>query len=692
MLLLLLILNIYHLTAVTDFSIWIKEASLRCFLFYSKRKFMLNILKKYNLYIFLILILGVTCFIYSPGLLGNYVFDDAGNILENKKLAITSLNWNSLSAAFWSGGAGPLGRPISMLSFALNYYFTGFDPYYFKLTNLIVHLINGILIYFLSLLIFKRLNIENKLKMGLIPYLALIVSAIWLIHPLNLTSVLYIVQRMTGLSALFGFLMLVLYCYWRSHEKNILNTILTFLVMLACFLASIFSKESGLLFLGLLYWIELFIFQAKDLQQNDITIGKSKLVTWLWYVVVIALLGIVYIAFPYLSSPIAGNRDFNTIERLLTESRVIFYYLKMIFFPLLSDLSLYHDDFTISKSLFQPITTIYSIGGLLVISIISLIYVKKYPLLLFAWGWYLISQLIESTFISLELVHEHRNYFGIFGFIILIVYCITQIKNNKIRSILILAGSVYIANFAFTTWQRSEIWSNLVDQAAYEATMHPQSDRANYQMARIYMKLMVENPAKREEYAQQAYYYLQQSKKSYLPSNGAWFGELHLASEMKWTISEQTIQELQQRLAFRSFLNNNIGFLSAFSDCQIKGFCHVPHDQAILIIAAGIDNPHVNDDVRAELYKLLANYFVSVISDYKKGEEFMQDALRLKNDVNGHLLFSQIYRLQNKLILAQQQVNLAKQLDSKQVWFKEIAVEHGNIEQARENIGKKIED
>lgn len=642
-----------------------------------------SFLKKYNIYILFILSLGVTFYIYYSGLLGDYVFDDSGNILENKKLEMTSVDWSSLNAAFWSGGAGPLGRPISMLSFALNYYFTGFDPYYFKLTNLIIHLINGILIYFLSLFIFKRLNNEKKIKVSLIPYLALTVSTIWLIHPLNLTSVLYVVQRMTSLSTLFGFLMLVIYFYWRSYPKNKCGTIFLFLAAIICFFASIFSKESGLLFLGLLYWIELLVFKGKDLKEKDILFGRFKLIQFLWFGVAIGLFLIIYAAFFYISNPIVGNRDFNTIERLFTESRVIFYYLKMIFFPLLSDLSLYHDDFIFSKSIFQPITTLYSISGLVFISVLSLLFVKKYPLILFAWGWYLISQLMESTFINLELIHEHRNYFGTIGFIILIVYCIACINNQTIKKIMIALSVIYIFNLAFMTWQRSIIWSNLVDQAAYEAAMHPYSDRANYQMARIYMKLMVEIPNKRKEYAQNAYYYLRQSQKSYFPSNGAWFGELHLASEMKWGISEKTIKELQARLAYRSFTNNNIAFLSTFSDCQIKGFCHVPHDQAVQIIAAGIDNPNVNNDVRAELYKLLANYFVSVIDDFLKGEEFMQDALNLKDDINGRLLYSQIYRLQGKFVEAEQQLVQAKKLDVKQVWYKEINLEQEQIIQAQ---------
>lgn len=639
-------------------------------------------IKQYKHLIFVSLFLIITFAIYFPGLSGDYVFDDPANILDNKKIAIDSLEYSDLKAAWGSGESGPLGRPISMLSFALNYYITGFNPFYFKLTNLIIHIINGILIYFLSFFLLNRISSPYYLSKKLIPYLAFIISTIWLVHPLNLTSVLYVVQRMTSLSTLFGFLMLLIYCYWRASTTSLIITLVSFGGMLLTFFASIFSKESGLLFLGLLYWIEVLIFQGKNLKGEDILVGRFKFIQLLWIGIVIGLFTIIYIALPYIHNPVTGNRDFNTVERLFTESRVIFYYLKMIFLPLLSDLSLYHDDFIISKSIIQPVTTIYSILGLVFISGLSLFYAKKYPLIIFAWGWYVISQLMESTFINLELIHEHRNYFGTIGFIILIVYSVTIINNQIIKKIMIILGMVYIFNLAFTTWQRSVIWSNLVDQAVYEAAMHPYSDRSNYQMARIYMKLMIEFPSKREGYARKAYHYLQQSKKSYLPSNGAWFAELHLFSEMKWNISSSMLNELKARLAYRSFTNNNIGFLSAFSDCQIKGLCHVPHDKAVQIIAAGIDNPNVNNNVRAELYKLLANYFVSVIADFPKGEEFMRYAVALHEDINGRLLFAQIYRLQGKYGQANAQLQRANQLDKHQTWYKEIAIEQRNLRQA----------
>ena len=92
--------------------------------------------------ILLITILLFTFLIYVSGLSGDYVFDDSANILENQKLELEFLTFDQLSRAWHSGDAGPLGRPVSMLSFALNYYFIGsFEPYYFKFTNLFLKIL-----------------------------------------------------------------------------------------------------------------------------------------------------------------------------------------------------------------------------------------------------------------------------------------------------------------------------------------------------------------------------------------------------------------------------------------------------------------------------------------------------------------------------------------------------------------------
>lgn len=639
--------------------------------------------KKIIFYILLCSSIVITFLLYQKGLYGDYVFDDGVNILENQKLAITTLDVAALQAAWGSGDAGPLGRPISMLSFAFNHYFTGFDPFYFKLTNLFIHLINGLLVFIISLKLFQWLSHQyQRISLQSTAYLACLVSLIWLIHPLNLTSVLYVVQRMTSLSALFGLLALAIYCVWRTRTITGLNTVLVLCSIVSSLLASMLSKESGILFIPLIYWIELIVFQAKNLQFQPIYIKKIKLIHMLWGGVIAAGLIFLYLLPPYLKPANFARRDFSLLERLLTESRVIFYYLKMTFYPLLSDLSLYHDDFVISKSITQPITTLYSLAGLLGISLACMALVKKHPMLLFAWGWYVISQLLESTFISLELIHEHRNYFGIIGFIVTTVYYIAQINNKKIQPFIYMLSAIYIANLAWTTWQRSEIWSNLVDHAAYEAAMHPQSDRANYQLARIYMNLMQkeQNLQQKIHYAQLAQDALNQAKNSYIPANGAWFAELHLAYYLGNPVSQQTINELIWRLEYNPFQNNNVSFLSAFANCQINGFCKVPHEQAVLIIAAGLNNQGIDNLLKSEIYKLLTQYFVGVISDFEKGEEFMQQAITLNDDVNGRLLFSQVYRLQGKLVEAKAQLQRAKKIDTSRIWAKEIAIEQRNID------------
>src|SRR3989344_6729863 len=158
--------------------------------------------------------------VYLPGISGPWIFDDYGNLLHNTYVRVESLNAQYLHRAAYSLEAGPLSRPISMLSFALNYYFAGGFSHTtpFKLTNLAIHVINGLLIFWLSRLIFERLaqinpgsfrQLDRNAFTGTL--LAGALALLWLIHPIQITTVLYVVQRMTALSALFTLLALIFY-------------------------------------------------------------------------------------------------------------------------------------------------------------------------------------------------------------------------------------------------------------------------------------------------------------------------------------------------------------------------------------------------------------------------------------------------------------------------------------------------
>ncbi len=150
-------------------------------------------------------ILSLTYLVYSPGLGGGFLFDDTFNITHNEALHADNLDWDQLKAASLSTEAGPLKRPVAMFSFALNHIATGLDAYYFKLTNLAIHLLTGASLLLLSVFLLRSYNLRLPipLKERQIFVIGLAVAAAWLVHPFNLTSVLYIVQRMNSLVVLF---------------------------------------------------------------------------------------------------------------------------------------------------------------------------------------------------------------------------------------------------------------------------------------------------------------------------------------------------------------------------------------------------------------------------------------------------------------------------------------------------------
>ena len=93
-------------------------------------------------------ILLVTAAVYLPGLYGDFVYDDVSFVVGNPRVQVTTLDLGDWVAAAFSFPSGThQGRWLCMLSFAANHYLTGLDPFWFKLTNLAIHLINGVLLF-----------------------------------------------------------------------------------------------------------------------------------------------------------------------------------------------------------------------------------------------------------------------------------------------------------------------------------------------------------------------------------------------------------------------------------------------------------------------------------------------------------------------------------------------------------------
>ena len=99
----------------------------------------------------LIATLAISILVYFPGLKGDFVHDDIPNLIKNENLHINALDYDSLVTASFSSKSGPLRRPISMFTFSVNYYFSKLNPLSYKVVNLSIHILTGILL-FLSLI------------------------------------------------------------------------------------------------------------------------------------------------------------------------------------------------------------------------------------------------------------------------------------------------------------------------------------------------------------------------------------------------------------------------------------------------------------------------------------------------------------------------------------------------------------
>ena len=422
--------------------------------------------------------------IYLPGKSGPLVFDDASNLISNSYVHITSLDLDTLYRAGFSLEAGPLKRPVSMLSFALNYYFAGsFDdstPY--KLTNIAIHAINGLLLFWMMSLVFLRLTqlhppaqARTGINRGTYLALASVVALLWVTHPIQLTSVLYLVQRMTELSGLFTLLGLICYLSGRlriaAGKPGGVRLALWGPVVFG--LLGIFSKESAALLPVFMLVLELTLFSAEQPWRNWRKLPAKLKGALILAAVVTGILVLAWAINYFIPKYVA--RDFSMTERLLTEPRILFYYLYLILVPRLNEFSLFHDDMELSTSVLSPWTTLPSIAGIGFLLALAYGVRRQQPLLSLGIFWFFAGHLLESTILPLELVHEHRNYLASLGPLLVLVHFVNAGSMKPKRRWLWGILPLLVVIIAAVSNMRATQWANDYSLFLYETSHHPNS-------------------------------------------------------------------------------------------------------------------------------------------------------------------------------------------------------------------------
>lgn len=341
-------------------------------------------------------------FIYSNSFQGDWHYDDFHNIVLNANIQMKSFPWNSIKDYLHNISLEGLSRPLSYFSFSANYYIGGLDVFGYHIVNFIIHYLASL---FLFLFIFDTLRlplIREKYENIAYP-VALLATSFWALHPIHVTSVTYIVQRMTSMAGLFYILAMYLYLKARTTERTGSSNCLFAGCTLAG-LCAVLSKENAVMLPVSLVLYDLLLIQGVN-KENIKRFSKILFLPFL----LILVSGLIYIVGFSHAFESYNVRDFSMIERLLTEPRVIIFYLSLLFYPINSRLTFLYD-IDISRSLFHPWTTLPAILLVLAIITFALYNAKKRPLLSFCLIFFFLNHLIEGTIFPLELIYEHRNY------------------------------------------------------------------------------------------------------------------------------------------------------------------------------------------------------------------------------------------------------------------------------------------
>jgi tetratricopeptide (TPR) repeat protein len=445
------------------------------------------------------LLIALTVLVYAHGLRGAFLFDDFVN-LPVLGASGPIRDTDSFLRFVTSGSADPLGRPVALASFLLDARDWPASPLPFKRTNLLLHIFNGLL---LALLLRRLGQImwrgDGKWRQRY-ELAALLGAALWLLHPLLVSTTLYIVQREAMLPATFTLAGLLLWlrarqAFQRGHALS--GWLQTLLGPGLCTVLAILSKANGALLPALALTLEWFLLRPISPASTEWPVRERRH----YRVAVLCLLTLpslvigaylLHAGWQGIMHGVPAVRPWTLGQRLLTEPRVLFEYLRLLWLPHPYTAGVFNDQFAVSTSLWSPGTTLPALLGVLGLLAGACLVRRKAPPVSLAIAFYFVGQSMESSTIPLELYFEHRNYLPamLMFWPLALWLCgapLTAIawerghgeRRSKFGQWAKAAAALLIlAGFTWMTYARADLWGNTRDQALLWAKLNPQSPRA----------------------------------------------------------------------------------------------------------------------------------------------------------------------------------------------------------------------
>lgn len=360
-----------------------------------------------RLYIYLLILVGIL--LYTNSLTNSFIGDDFDQIVKNTTL-LHPINFAKFftGSTFYGGSgetqAGLHYRPLMIFFYSIIYSLFGLKPIFFHLLQLFFHTTNAILIFLLFRFFFKN-------------YLAFFLTLLFLVHPINNETVVYIANLQDTLYLFFGLIAILLVQAQKIKTSLRKGTILGLLLLL-----SLFSKETGILF-SLIIILQMFLLKKIPLRLALLSTGIPIII----YSIVRFILAGVFLP----TQAIAPIYKASIFIRLLNIPEIIFYYLKTFFYPV----SLTTTQFWINT---KPNLNNFVIPLLVIISLSTIFFLtgkklrknkKSFSTFIFFLVWTLSGLIVHSQIIPLEMtVADRWFYFTFIGAAGLLGIAIEQIK------------------------------------------------------------------------------------------------------------------------------------------------------------------------------------------------------------------------------------------------------------------------
>ncbi|MGN2253513.1 hypothetical protein ACFWZ4_09055 [Frateuria sp. GZRe12] len=585
--------------------------------------------------------------VYRAGLTGGWLFDDYPNIVDNRGVQPAEASVSSLVRAALSSPSSEFKRPLASLSFAANYLLSGLDPYWMKVTNLLIHLLNGLLVFLLARRLFPlgdssvlpgpmpRISPQGLDRDGL---LAALVATAWMVLPINLTGVLYVVQRMESMANAFVLLGLLGYVAGRQRMMaGGRGLLLCAASVTVPAILGLLAKETAVmlpLYACLIEWVML------RFQRTSLSPEKDARVPLL-FTCILAIplaIGLAWML-PRILSPAAfATRDFTLSERLFSEARIVVDYIVWSLLPTPEALSFYHDDFKVSTGLLTPWSTLASMVVLVLMAGAIFWFRRRRPLVALGLALYLGCHLLTGTILPLELVYEHRNYFASLGLLLAIVPLLAapgRLAHESPRATTpggahdplpmpllryaLMAGLLvfWMAETALSAYA----WGSPLRLAEELAARAPESPRAQYELGRTYIILSHYDP--QSPFTQLAYAPLERAMNlpdsSILPEQALIFMNARIHRPLKGSWWDSIVAKLKAR---KPGVQDESS-LGALTKCQVERLCDLPKGRMVQAFLAAISHPRPS----ARVLAMYGDYAWNVLGDHELGRRMTADAV-----------------------------------------------------------------